>query len=413
MAHPSLEHLSVDAQLALLFERAKHVVGRLRLTEVLGRYSAEGRPLRVKYGIDATASEIHLGHAVPLFLLRRLQKMGHHVILLIGDFTARVGDPTGRVGTRPVLTHDEILSNASRYTAQAGKILDISRTEVRFNSEWLDSFKLADFFRVLGGLTVATALQRDDFRRRESVTRAEMLYSTLMAIDSAVLECDLELGGDDQLLNFYDAERVMENEGIPPEAAITTDILLGTSGDGKKMSKSSGNYVSLLAAPGEKFGKLMSIPDAQLEQYFKLLTDITDRQWEQVATSLSEGRLHPMEVKVSLARTVVSDLDGIEAARHAERDFRSRVVEKKPPAELPLVLVQASQGASWISVMRALALPRIASNSDARRLLEAGGVYLVRADGEERVAMGSPLPAPGEAVTVRVGKRTFVRFSIQ
>lgn len=412
LERPDLSGLSVDEQFALLKERAKHIVGEDRLFATLRKCRQEGRSLRVKYGIDATAKDIHLGHAVPLFVLRRLQNMGHHVVLLIGDFTAQVGDPTGRVSTRPVLSPEEIRSNAELFAAQAGKILDLKRTEVRFNSEWLDSFKLARFFTVCRGVNVSMAMQRDDFRNRDSVTVAEMLYAFLMAVDSVELKSELELGGDDQLLNFYMTERVMQNELMQPQSAITTDILLGTTGDGKKMSKSLGNYVAVTADPSDMFGKIMSIPDTQVESYFKLLTDIRDTQWEQLATSIADGSVHPRDAKRLLARVVVADLHDHETAVAADEDFRRRIVEKEVPADLPIVRVPADKAATWVALLRALGISQAESNSDARRLLDGGGVHLVTAGADQVVQQSDPVPAPGTQQDVRVGKRTFVRFII-
>ena len=412
LEHPDLSGLSPEEQFARLKERAKHIVGEDRLRTALRTAKQEGRGLRVKYGIDATAKDIHLGHAVPLFVLRRLQNMGHHVVLLIGDFTAQVGDPTGRVSTRPVLTPEEIRVNAELFAAQAGKILDLSRTEVRFNSEWLDAFKLVRFFTVCRGINVSMAMQREDFRKRESVTVAEMLYALLMAIDSVELQSEIELGGDDQLLNFHITERVMENEGLPPESAITTDMLLGTTGDGNKMSKSLGNYIAVTADPADMFGKIMSIPDAQVELYFKLLTDMRDAQWDELSAAVADGSIHPRDAKRLLARVIVADLHSPESANAADEDFRRRIVEKEVPADLPVVRVPADKAATWVALLRAVGISQAASNSDARRLLDGGGVHLQTAGADQVVQQSDPVPAPGAQQDVRVGKRTFIRFTI-
>lgn len=410
LEHPDLSGLSADEQFELIAERAAHFVGEERLRAALKTAVRDHRPLRVKYGIDATGREIHLGHAVPLFLLRRIQNMGHHVVLLIGDFTARVGDPSGRVSTRPMLSDKEIKDNAVRFTEQAGKILDVARTEVRFNSEWLETLPLTRFFKILSGLSVSTALARKDFRERETITRAELLYSTLMAVDSVQLETELELGGDDQLLNFHDAVRVMENEGLSPESAVTTGILLGTSGDGTKMSKSAENFISVLAPSADKFGKLMSIPDSQLEQYFKLLTDIRDAEWSELAVAMASGALNPMQAKRLLARVLVADLDGLAAALAVEEDFNRRVVRKDVPVDVPVTVISAKQTASWVAVLRALQLPKIKTNVAARRLLEGGGIHRKTADGEQVINLDDPVPSVGEIVVVRIGKRDFVKL---
>lgn len=411
LEHPDLATLSADEQFALLMERSRHVVGEQRLHERLQECSRDHRPMRVKYGIDATGRQLHLGHAVPLFVLRRLQNMGHEVTILIGDFTARVGDPSGRVSTRPILTTEEISQNASRFTDQIAKILDVKRIKIRFNNEWLQSFPLADFLRIAGGLSVSTALQREDFRNRKSITRAEMLYSMLMGIDSVKLNAELELGGDDQLLNFYDGERIMQNEGMDPQSAITTDILMGTTGDGKKMSKSFDNYIALEETPEEMYGKFMSIPDTQLEQYFKCLTDLRDQQWLELEEGMKAGELHPMEVKRLLASTVVEDLLGADAAVNAEQDFNQRVVQKDVP-ELELIRIPKAASLSWIGILRQFSLPQVKSNSDARRLLEGNGVHRIDGETETALRLDQPVPDVGAETILRIGKRSFVKFTL-
>ena len=412
LEHPDLSGLSAEEQFDLLAERSKHIVGESRLKDMLKACKKEGRGLRVKYGIDATARSIHLGHAVPLFVLRRLQNMGHDVTLLIGDFTARVGDPTGRVSTRPVLSDEDIANNAKAFTAQAGKVIDIDRTTVVFNSDWLSGFKLADLFRILSGLTVAQAMQRDDFRTRASITRSELLYSTLMAIDSVHLNAELELGGDDQLLNFYDAERVMENEGLTPESALTTGLLLGTTGDGKKMSKSEGNFIAITEEPAEKFGKLMSIPDTQLEMYFKLLTDIRDASWDELAAAMDSGSVNPMDVKRLLARVVVADLDGRDAAKQAETAFNTRIVQKDIPDDLEVIEINKADAPDWILLLRKLNLPQASSNSKTRRLLEQSGVHLLEGTSDTTIGPEDLVPATGLECSIRIGKRTYCKFRI-
>ena len=413
LSHPELSALSAEEQFELIKTRAKHFVGETRLLKTLQTCKEDNRQMRVKYGIDATGRDIHLGHAVPLFVLRRLQKMGHHIVLLIGDFTARVGDPTGRISTRPMLTVEQIRENASRYTEQAGRILDIAKTEVRFNNEWLEPFPLARFFQILSGLTVATALQRDDFRKRESISRAEMLYSTLMAIDSVELNSELELGGDDQLLNFFDAEHVMENEGMQPESAVTTDILFGTTGDGSKMSKSLGNFISVNADPEEKYGKLMSIPDNIIKQYFTLLTDISDEDWDIVETAMNNGTVHPMDVKRLLARVVVTDLDGIEASIKAENSFDHSVVNKEAPEDIETKEITTKEAVSWVAILRALNIPQADTNTSVRRLMEGNGVHRIDDSKDVTIHHDDAVPNVGETVLLRIGKRTYAQFVIK
>jgi tyrosyl-tRNA synthetase len=413
MEESDLSELSAREQYDLLASRAKHIVRSDELLETLERCVKEKRPMRIKYGIDATGQSIHLGHAVPLFVLRRLQRMGHHVTLLIGDFTARVGDPSGRVSTRPVLSREEIRKNAERYAEQAGHIIDLSKTEVVFNSDWLEPYPLATFFSVLSGLTVSSAMQRDDFRKRESITRAELLYSTLMGIDSLHLESELELGGDDQLLNFYDAVRIMENAGVRPESAVTTDILLGTSGDGQKMSKSIGNYILVSETPNNMFGKLMSIADHQLEQYFKLITDISDDDWQVLEGMMANGSMNPMEVKRMLGRIIVTQLHGTEAAKVAEEDFDNRIVKKVVPDDIPTCELSQDSLRSWAHLVSACGFSQAKSVASAQRLIDGGGVHFIETDGSvTTVSSATPLPSIGKSFALRLGKRTFIRVSL-
>ncbi|OGY82057.1 MAG: tyrosine--tRNA ligase [Candidatus Kerfeldbacteria bacterium RIFCSPHIGHO2_12_FULL_48_17] len=414
LSHPDLSNLPTKEQLDIITERSKHIVGNERLKELFQEAQKTKRPIRIKYGIDATGKELHLGHAIPLFVLRRLQKMGHEITLLIGDFTAQIGDPSGRVTSRPILTKEEIQDNAARFKEQAAKIIDIEKTIVRFNTEWLNDFKLSKFLQICGSLTVASAMQREDFRNRETITRAEMLYSTLMAIDSVVLGAEIELGGDDQLLNFHDTKRVMHNEGMQPQVAITTELLLGTTGDGRKMSKSYGNYISLTEDGSSMFGKFMSIKDEQLEQYFKLLTDIRNVQWDELDKAMKSGTIHPMEVKRLLARVVISDLSDREAARIAEEDFQKRVVEKVLPEDIKKLTIAADKATSWLEILDTIKLPQVKSRADIRRLMKEGGVHDIT-DPETSVIiqLTSVLPRHDIVYTLRVGKRTYVQFIIK
>lgn len=412
LEHPDLSALSAEDQFKLIKSRAKHTIGENQLFKMLELCKKEHRPMRVKFGIDATGKDIHLGHAVPLFALRRLQKMGHHIVLLIGDFTARVGDPAGRISTRPVLTTEQIKANTSGYTKQAGKILDIQKTEIRYNSEWLEPLSLSRFFQILGGLTVSSALQRDDFRKRESITRAEMLYSTLMAIDSVELKSELEIGGDDQLLNFYDAEHVMINEGMIPESAVTTDILLGTAGDGNKMSKSLNNYISVNTDPENQYGKLMSIPDSLFESYFKMLTDISDEDWNMLAIAMKNGSVHPMDVKRLLARVVVGDLNGSDEAQKAEEAFNREVVQKEAPEDIETKTITKKDAESWVAILRSLDISQANTNTATRKLMDGNGVHRIDLGSDTTIQQDDAIPNVGETILLRIGKRTYVQFVI-
>lgn len=406
--HPDLTQLTPDEQFAILKERAKHIVGDDRLKQYLQRASKARRGLRVKFGIDATGRELHLGHAIPLVLFRRLQKMGHDVTLVIGDFTASVGDPSGRVAERPVLTEAQIKQNYKTYEKQASRIIDLKRAWVKRNSKWLAKLSLAEFLKLIRGLTVSSAMQREDFRKRESITRVELLYASLTGIDSVELNTELEIGGDDQLLNFYDSAKVMEINGLEPEAALTTDILIGTSGQGLKMSKSLNNYIALDETPEEMFGKLMRIPDQLLEQYFKLLTDIRDAAWLPLARALKSGELNPMHLKRALARIIVADLNSIEDANRAEQHFNKTIVDKQPDKKSgELVHLNARDTKDWVGLIAALGVPGVESKSAARRLFEQKGIHLQVDEDWRTLLVSEPLPTKGTTVTVRVGKRHY------
>lgn len=412
LEHPDLTAMTPAQQLVLLKERAKHIAGEDRLLRYLERAKKARRGLRVKFGIDATGRELHLGHAIPLVLCRRLQKMGHQVTLVIGDFTARIGDPAGRVAERPMLTEQEIERNLKTYKQQAGRLIDLKQASVRRNSEWLDKLSLANFLKMIRGLTVSSAMQREDFRKRESVTRVELLYASLTGIDSIELKTELEIGGDDQLLNFYDSARVMELNGHAPEAALTTDILIGTSGQGLKMSKSQDNYIALEAEPEEMFGKLMRIPDALLEQYFTLLTDIRDAQWNPLARALKSGELNPMHLKRALARIIVADLNSVKDADRAEEYFNTAVVRKKTDElKIPEVMLARKDASSWIAVIKALDLPGSASAAAAGRLLKQKAIHLKTESGWKTVSLTDKIPP--KKFTIRVGKRHYRTVSIR
>lgn len=411
LSHPDLTDLSPEEQLDLLKERAKHIVGEDRLLAYLRRAKKARRGVRVKFGIDPTGHELHLGHAIPLVLFRRLQKMGHEVTLVIGDFTAGVGDPAGRVAERPVLTEKQIKQNLKTYERQAGRIINLKSAKVARNSKWLGKLSLAEFLKRIRGLTVSSAMQREDFRKRESITRVELLYASFTGIDSMELKTELEIGGDDQLLNFYDSARVMEINGMEPEAALTTDILIGTSGQGLKMSKSLDNYVALESAPEDMFGKIMRIPDELLELYFKLLTDIRNTEWNSLARAVKAGELNPMHLKRTLARIVVADLNGgleggVEQADQAEEHFNKTVVAKSPD-KISSVTIDLSKTKNWIGIVMVTKAPGAMSGSAVRRLIAQKGVHVKEGSGWRSISLDEPLPKVGTTVQLRVGKRHY------
>jgi len=383
--------------LPALLEGAAEALPEGRLAEQL----AEGRPLRVKLGIDPTAPDIHLGHVVVLNKLRAFQDAGHLVVLIIGDFTARVGDPSGRSAERPVLTAAEIEANARTFQEQAFKVLDPERTEVRRNSEWLDMPSEA-FFDLVRRFTVARLLEREDFARRmeagQPISALELLYPVLQGYDSVAVRADVELGGTDQKFNLLFARDVQQSFGQPPQSIMTMPILPGTDGV-QRMSKSLGNYVGVTDPPEEMFGKLMSIPDQAMAEYFTLL--LGERP---------DPAVHPAEAKRSLARRLVERFHGPEAAQGAEARFDQLHVRREVPDDVPEARVAASGANGSIHLPAVLAEHFGVSRSEARRLLGQGGVRL---DGE--VLPAEPLDVPASMLDgkiLQVGRRHHRRIRV-
>jgi tyrosyl-tRNA synthetase len=409
-------HLDPEEQFRFLAAKSKQILPEDVVLARLRESRKTGKPLVVKLGVDPTSPHLHLGHAVPLFLLRRFQDLGHHVILLVGDFTARIGDPAGRIAERPPLTETQIEENFATYRQQAGKILDMERVEIRHNSEWLEGIQLAGLLATLKGINVSASLQREDFRERiekgHSLTLAEVLYSVLMGLDSVALDPDIEIGGVDQLLNLQMCRQVMEIEGMDPEGIVVTDILEGVSGDGSKMSKSLGNAVALEDPPEEIYGKVMSIPDRLLESYFMLLTEIRSADWAELAAGMEKGALNPRDVKACLARIVVTLLHDAGAARAAEAHFEEIFRRRRFPDDMPSIRVGRSE---WKDLSLVDVLERagvIASRSEGRRLFAQGAVRWLpegAAEGDFVKLETEGLPAPAGKGILKVGKRKFVR----
>ena len=360
----------------------------------LERKLALGRPLRVKLGIDVTSPDIHVGRAIPLQRMRAFQDEGHTGVLIIGDYTTRIGDPSGRSTERPMLSDEEIDRNAKTYMEQAMIILDPDRTEVRFNGEWLSKLTYAEVVRLARTITVARILERDDFAKRyaaqEPISVSELLYPLMQAYDSVAVESDVELGGTDQLYNLLAGRDVMEAYGLEPQIALTTPLLL--SWDGEKMSSSVGNNIPLTAAPEEQFGRTMRIPDSMLEEWYRLVAQ----------RPVPAGG--PMEAKLELARFIVTRSHGDEAARKAEEHFTRVVREGKTPEEIPEV---ALPDGDPVHVPGLLAATFGISTSEARRLIAQGGVSL---DGEAVAELDLPRERLEHAV-LQAGKRRFARLT--
>ncbi len=358
-----------------------------------------GRPLRVKLGVDPTAPDITLGHTVVLQKLREFQDAGHTVVLIIGDGTARVGDPSGRSSTRPMLSDEEIRANAATFQEQAMKVLDPERLEVRFNGDWLD-FSMAELFRLLGTTTVAHIIEREDFAKRLAegtpVSMLELLYPLLQGYDSVAVKADVELGGTDQKFNLLMGRDVQRAYGQPEQVVLTTPLLTGTDGE-RKMSKSLGNYIGVTEPPEEMYGKTLSIPDTSMEMWYGLL----------LGRPVPDD-LGPRDAKRALARALVERFHGAEAAKLAEEAFDRVHVQHEIPEDVPEVQFVATEGVVHLPALLAQAFG--VSTSEARRSLAQGGVKL---DGE--AVPGDALDVPADAVAGRVlqlGKRRFARVLI-
>ena len=353
------------------------------------------RPLRVKLGIDPTARDIHVGHGLPLQRMAAFQRAGHQGVLIVGDYTGRIGDPSGRSAERPVLSDEEIDANAKRYFEQASQIIEPERTEVRFNGEWLGKLDFASVVRLTRTITVARLLERDDFATRFAaqapISVSELLYPLMQAYDSVAVEADVELGGTDQLYNLLAGREVMEAYGLEPQVVLTTPLLV--SWDGSKMSGSKGNYIALVEDPNEQFGKAMRLPDDMLDEYFRLVVESEERPED------------PLQAKLALARFVVGRAHGEDAAQAAEEHFTRVVREGLPPEQvedvelphtdpvhLPRLLVDGLQ---------------VGSASEARRLISQGAVRL---DGEPVTELDVPRETL-EGRLLQVGKRRFARLT--
>jgi tyrosyl-tRNA synthetase len=366
---------------------------------------ALGRPLRVKLGIDPTSADLHLGHMVVLNPLQRFAQAGHRVTLIIGDFTARIGDPSGRNVTRPQLSQDEIEANMQTYTEQAGKVVDLDRIEIRYNSEWLDKLNFTDMVKLLAKTTVAQMLERNDFRQRYDVgapiSLHELLYPVAQAYDSVAIEADVELGGTDQLFNLLLGRQFQREFDQRPQICATVPLLVGLDGE-KKMSKSLGNYVGVDEPPAEQFGKLMKISDDLLPVYARLAAFRPERESRQLADGLAAGRLNPMEEKKRLACEVVARYHGEEAAA-AAREFFERTVQRK---EIPTDDLDQIELGDCTRVAEVLVKAGFAQSRRAAERLIAGNA--VKVDGEPVRDQNERWTAQGAAV-LSVGSRRFVR----
>ncbi len=370
-------------QAALIAARSQELLPSAgQLAGLLTAAKAEGRQLIVKFGIDPTAADVHVGHAVPMIIASRFQRMGHRVVFIVGDITARIGDPSGQVTGRPPLTGEDIGGNMKTYREQVTPFVDFGRADFRHNSEWLAPVTLPQFISVLERLPAAASLQREDFRNRlaagSGLTMAELVYSVVMALDSVQITADIELGGLDQLLNMRMCRRVMENAGQRPEIIIATGLIEGTDGTGAKMSKSKGNYVGLAFEPKEMFGRLMSAADRLLPAYLRALTELLDPEIDLLLRLMAGRKVHPMGVKILLASDVTGTVHGLAAAAASRAGFTARFSRKhfSGTPDLP-VIGQAEHGGSTVGELFVRVARTVPSMSQVRRVASGGGLRLV------------------------------------
>lgn len=398
----------VDEQMALLSRGAADLVDEEQLASKLARSKKTGTPLTVKTGFDPSSPDLHLGHTVLLRKMRHFQQMGHRVIFLVGDFTAMIGDPTGKKATRPQLSREEVLANAKTYREQAYRVLDRDATEVDYNSRWLDALGAAGIIRLAGRYTLARIMEREDFRSRfqsnQPVHLHELLYPLVQGYDSVALKADVELGGHDQIFNLLVGRQLMKEEEQEPQVVLTVPLLVGTDGV-EKMSKSLGNAIALEDSPQEMFGKTMSIPDSLMWDWLLLLTDLSEEAITERKAQVEAGSLHPKAVKQELGRLIVADYHGAGAARAAQEEFDQVFAGGGEPEDIPEAGVSGP-----LPLLKALPAAGLAtSGNEARRLVQQGAVSL---DGEKVTDPFFEVAPREEPYLVKVGKRRFARVTV-
>jgi tyrosyl-tRNA synthetase len=408
------EFLPVDQQLDLLQKGAAEIIRVSDLRERLEESRKTGRPLRVKAGFDPTSPDLHLGHTVLMRKLRHFQQLGHTVIFLVGDSTALIGDPTGRNITRKPLTVEQIAVNAETYLAQAFKILDKTVTEIRYNSEWLGKLTYEQIIRLTAHFTVSQMLERDDFNKRynaeQPISLHEFLYPVMQGYDSVALECDVELGGTDQKFNLLCGRELQRHYGQKPQIVLMTPILEGLGGV-QKMSKSLGNAIGINEPPTEMYGKLMSIDDELMWKYWVFLTDLKQSEVDAMRVEVAAGKVHPMEVKKRLARTITAGFHGDEAAQSADENWAKMFQQKGESEDLEEVAVSFAEIAGPAEVQQ-IRLPKLlvhlglaASGAEANRKIAEKAVKL---DGETAEGNLLPVAVLPARIVVRLGKRAKV-----
>ncbi len=404
-----MKKMSIDEQVALLMQGTEYGDGQLKqamtaeLRERLSEAEKEGRPLKVYCGFDPRTSDLHLGHTVPMRKLRQFQELGHEVTFVVGNYTSLIGDPSDKDELRPQLTQEEVAHNAQTYAEQAFKILDREKTKIVYNATWLSELSFYELIQLASNFTIQQFMTRENFRKRldkgEPIYLHETFYSIMQGYDAYHMNTDVQVGGTDQLFNIVTAARkLMSFMGEKPNIAIIMGILPGTDGE-VKMSKSLGNHIALLLEPADMYGKVMSIPDKAMIDYYRFLTRFTPSEIEQIQTDLASGKLHPRDVKMKLAFEIVAIYHNEKAAQEAQEAFVRVFQEGEVPEEMPMYELQAEQ-----TVLDLLADSGIVSSrGEARRMVQQNAVSL---DDEKLTDPFAPFPGPG---VLRVGRRKFLR----
>jgi tyrosyl-tRNA synthetase len=403
--------VDIEKQISVIQRGAVDLISDQELKRKLAGAEKEGRPLRVKLGLDPTAPDLHLGHIVVLQKLKQFQELGHTAIFLIGDFTGMIGDPTGRIETRPVLTREELLQNAETYKRQVFKILDPEKTEIRFNSEWMEAMNAADMIRLCAQYTVARMLERDDFRKRLQnnlpISVHEFLYPLVQGYDSVALNADVELGGHDQIFNLLVGREIQKAYNQESQVVVTVPLLEGTDGL-SKMSKSYGNYVGIDEPPDVIFGKLMSVSDELMLKYYELLSDITLEELRELKEDIASGRVHPKAAKVRFAQEMVKRFHGAQEAIQAERNFERVFKDKEVPEDIETVVMKKEKDELWIPQLLA-GTGMVQSTSDGKRMISQGGVSI---NGTKLTGEDFSVADVNELV-IKVGKRRFKKVILE
>jgi tyrosyl-tRNA synthetase len=399
-----------EQQLRVIRRGAAEILPLEDLREKLARSIEENRPLKIKLGLDPTAPDLHIGHTVVFHKLREFQELGHQVQLVIGDFTAQIGDPTGKSQTRKQLSEEEVKENAKTYTDQLFKVLDREKTEVYFNSHWLSPLTFADVTHLASKCTVARMLERDDFSKRyergQAISIHEFFYPLMQGYDSVVLKSDIEIGGTDQTFNLLMGRQLQKEYGLEEQVILTMPILEGMDGV-KKMSKSLGNYIGVDEEPNNMYGKTMSIPDELMLKYFELVTDLTVDELDGLKQALEQEKLHPRDAKMRLAHTLVRMYHGKEAADEAQRHFQTVFQKGSLPDEISEAILaeeDLEQGKIWVVALLSK-LGLVASNGEGRRMIQQGGVRI----NQEKVTDIQAQIQVEDGMVVQVGKRKFAK----